>query len=239
MVVKLCTIRTAKVQNTHDNLHHHPVTKPPPHHHPTPLSPPGAAPSATASTHPPPVSPEKTAHTALAHLLENGRQFCIATAKAVHTPVRRREEPFTQPTQPMAVASASLALLLRDGLAMRVLPAAAHLPTHLEGMRDASEEQVHTWMRYVGRWLDLVNSTLLDPRRRTCHTLVLNYLCRAGGLVALTNMLRCCAWAYRCGLDKETGSETPHKEAPSMCCCFGWCFGWCFGGGGGGYIRVT
>lgn len=138
----------------------------------------------------------------LTHLLENGRHFCIAAAKAVHTPVRRREEPLTEPTEAMAVASASLALLLRDGIAMQALGDAG-LPGSAEAIKAASDEQVHTWMRYVGRWLDLANSTLLDARRRTCHTLVLNYLSRGGGLVTITNAMTCCAWAFEAALSRE------------------------------------
>ena len=161
----------------------------------------------------------------LAHLLENGRHFCIAAAKAVHTPVRRREEPLTEPTEPMAVASASLALLLRDGIAMKAL-GDARLPASADVLKAASDEQVHAWLRYVGRWVDLANSTLLDTRRRTCHTLVLNYLARGGGLVAITNAMTFCSWAFAEALAQEpvdaparTQARTLVMGASSGCVC--------------------
>jgi hypothetical protein len=64
-------------------------------------------------------TPEDIAYEALSYTLTSLRTFYMGTAKAVHTPARRRDEQASVPTVPMKAAALNLALLLAGNLQLR------------------------------------------------------------------------------------------------------------------------
>lgn len=103
----------------------------------------------------------------------------MAVAKSIHTPARRREESFTQPTMPMRAATLGLALVLKNNLdAVRVNRIA----------EKAQDEDVQYYTRnsqHLMRLTEEVMTVLFDNRRHYCHTLILNYFVAVGGMTSL------------------------------------------------------
>lgn len=61
-------------------------------------------------------SGEELAYEVLLHFIATVHGFYVAIAKAIHTPVRRRDEAVPQPTFVMRAAALNLAVVLRSNL---------------------------------------------------------------------------------------------------------------------------
>lgn len=62
------------------------------------------------------------AYEVLVHFTIQIRAFYTAVAKAIQTPVRRREELGTAPTMAMRAAAINMAVVLRENMRYRILP---------------------------------------------------------------------------------------------------------------------
>lgn len=126
----------------------------------------------------------------------------MGTAKAIHTPVRRRDEPSTAPTVPMKAAALNLALLLVGNLQLRpwdqqaaAAAAGAGQPREdasgapvaeaagsFSGPLDATITAVRSRSGFYLLLAEELNQVLFDTRRHYCHLLVLNYFSALGGM---------------------------------------------------------
>jgi hypothetical protein len=143
-------------------------------------------------------TPEDIAYEGLSFLLTSLRTFYMGTAKAVHSPARRREEQVSVPTVPMKAAALNLALLLVGNFQLQpwqqydeTAEAKAALaadniawPASKPGS-DRVEAAVVCIRGRAGHYIRLteeLNQVLFDNRRRYCHLLVLNYFSALGGM---------------------------------------------------------
>ena len=143
-------------------------------------------------------TPEDIAYEGLSFLLTSLRTFYMGTAKAVHSPARRREEQASVPTVPMKAAALNLALLLVGNFQLqpweqydevaeaKVALAGANIapPPSKPGSEGVEAATIRIRGR-AGHYLRLteeLNQVLFDNRRRYCHLLVLNYFSALGGM---------------------------------------------------------
>lgn len=152
-------------------------------------------------------TPEDISYDALSYLLTSLRTFYMGTAKAIHTPVRRRDDPVATPTAPMKAAALNLALLLVGNLQLRPWPQAqqqqrqlSHAPDPMVQPAAASagssgeDSSLRQQALYVAvtavrqcsghflRVTEELSQVLFDSRRHYCHLLVLNYFSALGGM---------------------------------------------------------
>jgi hypothetical protein len=144
-------------------------------------------------------TPEDIAYEGLSLLLTSLRTFYMGTAKAVHSPARRREEQAAAPTVPMKAAALNLALILvanfqlqpweqydETAEAAAALAAAGITPPACSQPGSARVEAAARVIRgRAGHYIRLteeLNQVLFDHRRRYCHLLVLNYFSALGGM---------------------------------------------------------
>jgi hypothetical protein len=144
-------------------------------------------------------TPEDIAYEGVSFLVTSLRTFFMGTAKAVHSPARRREEQAAVPTVPMKAAALNLALLLvgnfqlqpwhqydeaaeaRAGFAALGMA----LPASSKPGSDRVEAATMLIRSRSGHYIRLteeLNQVLFDNRRRYCHLLVLNYFAALGGM---------------------------------------------------------
>lgn len=152
--------------------------------------------------------PEDIAYDGISFLLTSLRTFYMGTAKAVHSPARRREEQASVPGVPMKAAALNLAALLVGNFQLQPWQqydetAEAKAGFAVSGVSLASSskpgsERVEAAALVIrsrsGHYLRLteeLNQVLFDNRRRYCHLLVLNYFAALGGMkVGRTHSLR-------------------------------------------------
>lgn len=140
-------------------------------------------------------TPEDIAYDSLSFLLTSLRTFYMGTAKAVHSPARRREEQVAVPTVPMKAAALNLALLLVGNFQLQPwdqyneadVAAAAGITAAPSGKPGSSRVEAATTVircraTHYMRQTEELNQVLFDHRRRYCHLLALNYFSALGGM---------------------------------------------------------
>lgn len=127
-------------------------------------------------------SQEDVAYDVLQHFVVTVRSFYMAVAKSIHTPARRREESFSQPTMSMRAATLGLVLVLKNNL--------DHDAVSVVRNPDKNpEEDAQYFVRksqHLMRLVEEVMTVLFDNRRHYCHTLILNYFVAVGGMDSLS-----------------------------------------------------
>jgi predicted regulator of Ras-like GTPase activity (Roadblock/LC7/MglB family) len=140
-------------------------------------------------------TPEELACDILLHFAHTSRAFGQAVAKAIHVPVRRREEAAAAPTMAMKAAAVNLAVVLRRNFDFQGLedpsdkgkaPATAASSQGVYSTNDARR------VRYLQRVLDASFNVLFDGRRRTTHSLIYNYFLATGGMRAFLQQFGGC-----------------------------------------------
>lgn len=126
-------------------------------------------------------SHEDVAYDVLQHFVVTVRSFYMAVAKSIHTPARRREESFSQPTMPMRAATLGLALVLKNNLDHD----AVRVNRILEKTPDEDVQYYTRKSQHLMRLTEEVMTVLFDNRRHYCHTLILNYFVAVGGMTSL------------------------------------------------------
>lgn len=144
-------------------------------------------------------TPEDIAYDGISFLLTSLRTFYMGTAKAVHSPARRREEQASVPTVPMKAAALNLALLLvgnfqlqpwqqfdeaaeaKAGFAACGMALPASTKPGSERV-EAATVVIRSRSGHYVRLTEELNQVLFDSRRRYCHLLVLNYFAALGGM---------------------------------------------------------
>jgi hypothetical protein len=140
----------------------------------------------------------------------------MGTAKAIHTPVRRRDEPTAPPSVPMKAAALNLALLLVGNLQLRpwdgqqqqqqegsdagAAAADAEGSSSAKQQLDAAVAAVRGRSGHYLRLAEELAQVLFDSRRHYCHLLVLNYFSALGGMQVGCSVRRCAAAAYGIGV---------------------------------------
>ncbi|KAL4856977.1 E3 ubiquitin-protein ligase UPL1 [Chlorella vulgaris] len=139
-------------------------------------------------------SPEELSCDILLHFAHTARAFDQAVAKAIHVPVRRREEAAAQPTMAMRAAAVNLAVVLRRNFDFQGLEVPGD-----KGKEPAGEQGGNPYatpqacrVRYLSRVLDASFNILFDGRRRTTHTLVYNYFMATGGMRSFLKQFEAC-----------------------------------------------
>ncbi|KAI3425184.1 hypothetical protein D9Q98_008953 [Chlorella vulgaris] len=139
-------------------------------------------------------SPEELSCDILLHFAHTARAFDQAVAKAIHVPVRRREEAAAQPTMAMRAAAVNLAVVLRRNFDFQGLEVPGD-----KGKAPAGEQGGNPYatpeacrVRYLSRVLDASFNILFDGRRRTTHTLVYNYFMATGGMRSFLKQFEAC-----------------------------------------------
>lgn len=155
-------------------------------------------------------TPEDIAYEGLSFLLTSLRTFYMGTAKAVHSPARRREEQAAVPTAPMKAAAVNLAALLVGNFQLQpwqqydeaaeataaVAAAGIAAPVLSKPGAEGVEAAAVVVRGRAGHYIRLteeLNQVLFDHRRRYCHLLVLNYFSALGGMKVRTFWNGCCA----------------------------------------------
>lgn len=152
--------------------------------------------------------PEDIAYDGISFLLTSLRTFYMGTAKAVHSPARRREEQASVPGVPMKAAALNLAALLVGNFQLQpwqqydeaaeakagFAACGVSLPSSSKPGSERVEAAALVIRSRSGHYLRLteeLNQVLFDNRRRYCHLLVLNYFAALGGMkVGRTHSLR-------------------------------------------------
>lgn len=144
-------------------------------------------------------TPEDIAYEGVSFLVTSLRTFFMGTAKAVHSPARRREEQAAVPTVPMKAAALNLALLLVGNFQLQpwqqydeaaeakagFAASGMALPASSKPGGDRVEAATMVIRSRSGHYIRLteeLNQVLFDNRRRYCHLLVLNYFAALGGM---------------------------------------------------------
>ncbi|KAK9833876.1 hypothetical protein WJX74_008569 [Apatococcus lobatus] len=156
------------------------------------------------------------AYEVLVHFTIQIRAFYTAVAKAIQTPVRRREELGTSPTMAMRAAAINMAVVLRQNMRYKMLPAP---PNVVFGSDLINKKHPRTavlrQLNYTTRLLEEMMMVLVDGRRRTCHTLVLNYLVVGHGFTTFLDHFKLVlAWMWTM---KESLAPVKHllKHVPA------------------------
>jgi hypothetical protein len=170
-------------------------------------------------------TPEDTSYDALSYLLTSLRTFYMGTAKAIHTPVRRREEPTAPPSVPMKAAALNLALLLVGNLQLRPWEGGAAADAGSSAAQQQPDAAVAAVRGRSGHYLRLaeeLSQVLFDSRRHYCHLLVLNYFSALGGMqvrcsgaAAAREGVRPGVCSHMCGGQGAAGVSRCEVECPS------------------------
>ncbi|KAK9821448.1 hypothetical protein WJX81_000342 [Elliptochloris bilobata] len=147
----------------------------------------------------------------LQHFATASRAFLTACAKAVHTPTRRREELSATPTAAMCGVAVHLAAALRNTL----LEAQTDEELGEPDCTLAAPEKAKLRHYYLARAIEDVGAVLFDQRRRTCHSLVVNYWVACGGLGALLQPLAGAGALLLTTPDSGVDSEARLRRAPA------------------------
>lgn len=143
--------------------------------------------------------PEDIAYDGISFLLTSLRTFYMGTAKAVHSPARRREEQASVPGVPMKAAALNLAALLVGNFQLQpwqqydeaaeakagFAACNVSLPSSSKPGSERVEAATLAIRSRSGHYVRLteeLNQVLFDNRRRYCHLLVLNYFAALGGM---------------------------------------------------------
>ncbi|KAI7840919.1 hypothetical protein COHA_005351 [Chlorella ohadii] len=141
-------------------------------------------------------SPEELACDILVHFAHTARAFGQAVAKAIHVPVRRREEAAAAPTMAMKAAAVNLAVVLRRNFDFQGLDDPSDKGKAPAGAAATAQGAYATTdarrVRYLQRVLDASFNVLFDGRRRTTHTLIYNYFLATGGMRAFLQQFGGC-----------------------------------------------
>eukprot|EP00210_Caulerpa_lentillifera_P005107 g4879.t1 len=118
-------------------------------------------------------SPDDLAFDVLQHFVVTVRGLYTAIAKSIHTPARRREESFAQPSLTMKAAALGLALVLKNNLEFEIA--------------DLKEPGMYRYIKHQSRLIEEIQTVLFDNRRQCCHTLILNYFVAVQGMASLVH----------------------------------------------------
>lgn len=187
-----------------------------------------AAPAAAAASKK--RTPEDTSYDALSYLLTSLRTFYMGTAKAIHTPVRRRDEPTAPPSVPMKAAALNLALLLVGNLQLRPWqqqqPDSAAAEASSSGAKQQLDAAIAAVRGRSGHYLRLAEElaqVLFDSRRHYCHLLVLNYFSALGGMQVLAACFNDAAellWGLMAAQEAAKAAAGPAAAAAGAGCSF-------------------